>query len=194
MPKVVELETINLKKLHYSPDVNPLIEPAQIRVKRRYVDSGVKRELIDASTGEVAGAAVIRTVEEKDDSEFVKVFAAGVVASYDLARTAGRVFFAILGEYERTPMSNGFADSIYLSWFGDGLCGRDIGMSEKTFQRGLKELLAKGFLAARAPNLYWVNPSLFFKGDRALFVREYRRKRGEDARKSVEAKQERLDG
>jgi len=36
--------------------------------------------------------------------------------------------------------------------------------------------LAKGFLAPRSPNLFWVNPSLFFKGDRVMFIKEYRRK------------------
>ena len=42
-------------------------------------------------------------------------------------------------------------------------------------QTGLKELLAKGFLAPRSPNLFRVNPALFFKGDRVAVVREYRR-------------------
>jgi hypothetical protein len=50
-------------------------------------------------------------------------------------------------------------------------------MSEKTFQRGLKELLAKLFLAPKGPSAYWVNPALFFKGDRVLFVREYVRRK-----------------
>jgi hypothetical protein len=31
-------------------------------------------------------------VEERDDAEFVKVFAAGVAASYCLSKTAQRVF------------------------------------------------------------------------------------------------------
>jgi hypothetical protein len=48
-------------------------------------------------------------------------------------------------------------------------------MSDRTFHGGLKELLAKGFLAPKAPNQYWVNPALFFKGDRVAFVREYRK-------------------
>lgn len=53
---------------------------------------------------------------------------------------------------------------------------RPIDMSEKTFQRGLKELLEKSFLAPRLHNSYWINPSLFFKGDRVRFIREYVRK------------------
>ena len=109
----------------------------------------------------------------------MKVFAAGVTASYELSRTSSRVFQAILQEYEKTPMTGGFVDTVYLAWFNDGLSGRDIGMSEKTFQRGLKDLIQKGFLAPRSPSQFWVNPSLFFKGNRVMFVKEYRRKRAE---------------
>lgn len=180
-------EPVNLKRLIFSPDFNPLLESRAIEIKRRYVKTGVKRDLADAETGEVTAASVIQTVEEKDDAQFVKIFAAGVAASYELTKTGQKVFSAILTEYERTPMSQGFADSIYLAWFGDGLCGRDVGTSEKTFQRGLKELLGKNFLAPKAPNMFWVNPSLFFKGDRVLFVREYRRKR---ANSSAQERQE----
>jgi hypothetical protein len=53
-------------------------------------------------------------------------------------------------------------------------------MSEKTFQRGLKELLEKRFLWARSPTSFWTNPALFFKGDRVLFIKEYRRRKPQD--------------
>lgn len=190
------MSTVNLKRLEFSPHENPLLEPQEIHLRRRYVQTGISRDLVDPSTGEVSAAAVVKTVEEKDDAEFVKVFAAGVSALYDLNKTSARVFQAILREYEKTPMSGGFADSVYLSWFDGGLSGQAVGMSEKTFQRGLKDLLEKGFLAPRSPNLFWVNPALFFKGDRVAFVREYRRKKplGDAAeRAELEAKgQQRL--
>jgi hypothetical protein len=131
---------------------------------------------VDVETGAVEAASVIHQVEEKDDEQFVKVFAAGVAAAYELTRTSSRVFQAILQEYEKAPMSGGYVDCVYLSWFGGGLAGRDLGMSEKTFQRGLKELLAKGFISPKTPDVYWVNPALFFKGDRVMLVKEYRRK------------------
>jgi len=187
-------EKPNLRYLAFSPDVNPLMETRAIAIKRRYVDSGVRRDLMD-SDGVVQAAAVIRNIEEKDDAEFVKVFAAGVAASYDLTRTGQRVFQAVLGEYQGTPMQGGFADAVYLSWFGDGLSGKDVGMSEKTFQRGLRELLGKGFLAPKLPNVYWVNPALFFKGDRVMFIREYRRRSSRQAKAAEleEQGQQRLD-
>jgi len=168
--------SIYYKKRDYSPTANPLMEPTTVATKRRHVRAGRGRDLVDPLTGEVSAVATVHTVEEKDDAEFVKVFAAGVAASYDLTRTAQRVFQVVLDEYQRTPMSKGFADSLELFWFGAGISGRNAGMSERTFNRGLAELLDKRFLAPKTPNNYWINPALFFKGDRVAFVREYRRR------------------
>lgn len=166
-----------LNKLEYSPVVNPLMEPQELKTKRRLVKSGRSEDLVNPSTGEVHGMAAIHQVEEKDDAEFVKVFAAGVAASYELSRTAQRVFQVVLDQYQRTPMARGFADAIDLFWFGDGIEGRDVGMSEDTFKKGLRELLDKRFLYPKSPTSFWTNPALFFKGDRVMFIKEYRRKR-----------------
>lgn len=172
------VKTVNLRELEYSPAVNPLMEPQELRVKRRYVRTrGGGQELVNSSTGELVGMAVIQVVEERDDAEFVKVFADGVRAAFELTRTGYRVFQAVLGIYQNTSMKGGYAEAVELFWFGQGLNGATLDMSEKTFQRGLKELLGKGFLAPKSSSLFWVNPSLFFKGDRVAFVKEYRRRR-----------------
>ena len=168
---------LDLRKLDYSPHENPLLTPTTVEIKRRKVRSGRNQDLVDPSSGEVKAVSTIHTFEERDDQEFVKVFADGVKASYGLTRTGARVFQAVLEEYQNTPMTGGFADSIYLCYMDNGLSGRDLNMSEKTFQRGLRELLQRDFLAPRSPNLFWVNPALFFKGDRVRFVKEYVRKR-----------------
>lgn len=67
-------------------------------------------------------------------------------------------------------MRQGFAESVELAWFNNGLSGRSMDMSEKTFQRDLKELLVKQFLASGSPSTLWVNPALFFKDDRVKFI------------------------
>ena len=168
--------TLKAMRHDYSPLVNPLVEPQQITSKRRYVRSGRSDDLISSTTGEIVGVATIYQVEERDDAEFVKVFAAGVSASYELTKTAQRVFQVVLDQYQRTPMSRGYADYVNLFWFGDGIEGRDVGMSERTFQRGLKELIEKRVIASKDGTGFWTNPALFFKGDRVLFVKEYRRR------------------
>lgn len=167
-----------LKELNrqYSPDKNPLLEPTLVETKRRYVRAGRGKELVDPLTGEVSAIATIHTVEERDDAEFVKVFAAGVQAMYGLSKTGMRVFQAILDEYQHTKMTGGFSDIVYLHWFDNALNGRSLGMSERTFHTGFKELLLNRFLWPRGPSMYWINPALFFKGDRVAFIKEYRRK------------------
>lgn len=181
--------SINLRKLDYSPTVNPLVQPQQVTSRRKVVRSGRADELINPQTGEIHGLATIHEVKEVDDIEFVKVFAAGVAASYELGKTARAVFQVVLDQYQRTPMSRGFADAIELFWFGDGIDGRDVGMSQKTFQRGLKELLEKRFLAPKGASTYWTNPALFFKGDRVLFIKEFQRRRSvaESDKRELEA-------
>lgn len=169
--------SINLRNLAFSPTVNPLLEPQEIQTKRRWVKSGRSEDLVNPATGEISGVAAIHQVEEKDDAEFVKVFAAGVAATYELNKTARSVFQVVLAQYQATPMSRGYADSVELFWFGDGIEGRDVGMSEKTFQRGLKILLEKRFIAPKNRSAFWVNPGLFFKGDRVLFIKEYRKRK-----------------
>jgi hypothetical protein len=136
----------------------------------------MRSNLIDPDTGEIQAISSIHRVKQVDDAEFVKVFGEGVKAMYGLTRTGMRVFQAVLEEYQNTKMRGGYVDAIYLNWFDDGLCGRKIGFSERTFHAGLKELLINKFIAPRSANLYWVNPALFFKGDRVALIREYRRK------------------
>ena len=183
----------SLRSLEYSPHVNPLMEGQAVEVKRRFVSGGLKKDLIDPLTGEISGASVIREVADKDDAEFVKVFAAGVAAGYELTKTAQRVFQVVLDQYQRTPMSRGYADAVNLFWFGDGIEGRDVGMSEYTFKRGLRELLDKGFLYPKDSASFWTNPALFFKGDRVLFIKEYRRRKP-TAQDELEARgQQRLE-
>lgn len=175
VPRTYKSQTI-LNKLDYSPIINPLLEPQEIKLKRRYVRTTGRQDMVNAVTGELVGVASIHTVEDRDDAEFVKVFSEGVKAAFGLTRTGSRVFQAVLEIYQSTAMRGGYAEAVELFWFDGGLSGRAVDMSEITFKRGLRELLDKGFLAPRMASSFWVNPSLFFKGDRVAFVKEYRRR------------------
>ncbi len=169
------METVKTLKRQYH-EFNPLVEGVVITGKDKRIAAGMRSELIDPMTGEVQAVSSIHRVKTIDDAEFVKVFADGVKAMFGLSKTGARVFQAILNEYQNTKMSGGFADTLYLPWFNNGLNGKDVGMSVRTYNRGLKELLDNKFLAPRSPDAYWVNPALFFKGDRIAFIKEYRRK------------------
>lgn len=80
-----------------------------------------------------------------------------------------------MNELQKTPN----ADAIYLAWVGanEYFSEVNLNISRSSFQRSLKEMMEKGFLAeSTKPNLFWFNPHLFFNGDRMVFVREYRKK------------------
>ena len=167
--------SVNLRKLVYSPNENPYMQGVEIQTKYKTVRTrAARRDLMDPETGEVVGASIIHTIEERDEEHFVKVFAEGVRAAFDLTKTGARVFQAVLMEYQKAKMTGGFSDSVNLIWFDDGLNGNALDMSDRTFHNGLKELIEKGFLKPKLPNQFWVNPALFFKGDRVAFMREYR--------------------
>lgn len=166
----------SIKEFKFSPDTNPLLDGCEIKLKRKKVRSNIKSEtLINPIDGDERYVSTIHMIEDVDDAHFVKVFEAGVVAMHGLNKTASRVFHIILKEYERTPLSGGYADAVELPWINGGLLGKSVGMSEKTFKRGLLDLLTAQFIARRANDTFWVNPALFFKGSRARFIKEYRR-------------------
>lgn len=168
-------QKFNLRRLPFSPTKNPLLEGVTLRTKNKRVSAGGVQPVIDPKTGEVRNAVIVEEIEV-DETQFVKVFTAGIRAAFNLSLTGARVFQAILDAYQHQPMSGGFADSIYLHFFDGGLDGRRLDMSERTYRRGLVELLENGFLYPRGENLFWVNPTMFFRGNVASFMKVYRKR------------------
>lgn len=165
-------EEIDLRRVEKYAE-NPLVETSEIKSKQKTVRAINTGSMVDTMTGEiVAGSAVVvRTMV--DDDQFVKVFADGVKASFDLSPSGFKVFQLVLKAAQTAPFGS---DSIYL-YFMDAVQDPDMPISQQTFHRGLKELLSKRFLAAsNRPNIFWINPHLFFKGDRVAFVKEYVRR------------------
>ena len=95
-------QPLNLRRLSYSPNENPFMAGSEIKTKHKTVRTrAASRDLMDPETGEVIGASIIHTIEEKDEAQFVKIFADGVKAAFDLTKTGARVFQAVLIEYQR---------------------------------------------------------------------------------------------
>lgn len=166
---------IGLKDFKFNPSKNPFINRFELKTKNKRIPSRFSTNLIDPKNGEAKYYSTIYELKKIDDANFVKVFMSGIAAAYNLGRAAYRVFQVILQEYERAPMSGGYSETVVLAWVNGGLLGRNIGMSQKTFKRGLVELLNSGFIARRSNDTFWINPALFFKGDRVKFVNEYYR-------------------
>ena len=172
------MSQINLRKLEFFRTENPLLDVNEIPVRKTRVRSGLADKRLCNLDGEVVAVSLTHQIKEVDSENFVKVFLAGIQRMYALSKAASKVFNIILEVYEDQPIGvGGYVDSVYIHIYEDMVCDVPMNMHINTFRKGLKELIFKQFLAPKAPNMFWVNPSLFFKGDRAVMITELRRKK-----------------
>jgi hypothetical protein len=131
---------------------------------------GNRMMVVSESTGEVLAPAGFWQYEEVDKTQFVKLYVNGVKAFKELTNAGTKVFEVLYLEIQK----NIGKDKIYMSYtqLDHGITP----MSEATFNRGMKELVEKAFLAATpSVSWYWLNPDFVWNGDRLAFVKEYRK-------------------
>jgi hypothetical protein len=60
-------------------------------------------------------------------------------------------------------------------------------MSAATYDRGMRELIEKSFIAATpVQGWFWLNPDYVWNGDRLAFVKEYRKSSGKTEQQRLE--------
>lgn len=146
---------------------NPLVAPTELRFKERTVRASKGRDLVDIGTGEVVAVSTIYTRKIVDSERFAKLYLDGVAKSFELGSAARQVFASVLQVCEKDT------DRIYLNFM---MLEEELKVTyaERTFHRGMAELISKEFVAASTqPHMYWINPHLFFNGDRVRFMSEY---------------------
>jgi hypothetical protein len=154
---------------------NPSVpNPSDIsrRKKIKYGDEK-KGFVVDSGTGEViaVGGMGFYQFEEVDDTRFVKMFLSGIKQTAELSK-AGLALFEIV---YRQLQENPGVDEVKLSHYSASEQIKDL--NERTYHRGLRELLDKQFLF-RSPSdgVFFVNICYMFNGDRLAFVKGYQRK------------------
>jgi hypothetical protein len=150
---------------------NPSVPPKNelpTRSKRFHVPGGKASMIVDNSTGEIKGIGGMGFwwEEEVDSDRFVKLFLDGIKQAAGLSKTGIQVFELVYHEMRANPGS----DEIKLNQY----VARDHGISDRTYQRGVRELLEKEFLY-RSPSdgVFFVNIRFMFNGDRLAFVKSY---------------------
>lgn len=158
--------TVSTKVLKVKYENNPLLNPHEISLKERTIKVGSSRELIDTSTGEVSNINAVYQRKTVDSERFAKIYLEGVSKTFGLSKTAQKVFQVILQCCDKDT------DKLYLNFMV--VSKHDDSIAERTYHRGLLELLKAGFIAySDLPNMLWINPHLFFNGDRVRFITEY---------------------
>lgn len=153
-------------------DANPFINNLIIKTKGRKITVARGSTLIDSETGEVGGCTEIAQVVEIDEGEFVKLFTRDLSVWFDLNRSAMRVFGALLATLQTSSIGR---DLVFFDLRSKAL--ETFKISKSTFYRGLEELIEKGFIARHiSSGWFFINPAMFFNGNRARFIKEYRKK------------------
>jgi hypothetical protein len=138
------------------------------RTKRINVPGGKAAVIVDNSTGELKGIGGMGFwwEEEVDRTQFVKLFLDGIKQATGLSKAGFQVFELVYYEMRANPGR----DEIKLNQY----VAKDHGISDRTYQRGVRELLEKEFLY-RSPSdgVFFVNIRFMFNGDRLAFVKSY---------------------
>ena len=103
-----------------------------------------------------------------ESPRFVKLYGHGAKALKDFTKAGTKVFEVLYLEVQK----NIGQDRIYMSF---GLVDQSLNaMSEATYGRGMRELIAKDFIAPTAQiGWFWLNPDYLWNGDRLAFVKQY---------------------
>lgn len=152
---------------------NPFISGAavntKIGVKRINNKAGDKMLVINKGSGEVMAEGGFWHTQEVDKSQFVKLFINGVKALKELTNAGTKVF-----EVMYLQVQENISKDVINLHFVD-IDQAVTPMARATFNRGLSELIEKGFLAETlAQSRYFINPDFLWNGDRLTFVREFR--------------------
>jgi len=138
------------------------------RTRRINVPGGKGSVIVDNTSGEIKGIGGLGFwwEEEADSSRFVKLFLDGIKQAAGLSKTGIQVFELVYHEMRANPGS----DEIKLNQY----VAKDHGISDRTYQRGVRELLEKEFVY-RSPSdgVFFVNIRFMFNGDRLAFVKTY---------------------
>lgn len=142
----------------------------------------------DGETEEVGFA----TKRKVDKEEFVKIFAEGILRMFDLNPAGSDLFKSILIAYIKQKTIQTAPDKLTIS-YDIVVHDCDYKKSERTFFRGMKELIENDFLAIYSTTVYWINPKLFFKGNRVTFMNQYEIDRQEAKQQEIEFNQKTLE-
>ena len=138
------------------------------RGKRTQIGTAKRGLVVDSDSGEILGhgGAIVYEWEEVDKERFVKLYLAGLKQAAGLTRAGLSVFELVYSNLRE----NVGKDTVLLDPISSGI-------EERTYHRGLRELLDKEFLfRSTNPGLFFVNIRFMFNGDRLAFVKGYKLK------------------
>jgi hypothetical protein len=151
-------------------EINPFLDTLVVNSKSRIIAKGknADKAIINTTTGEVGDDTLfIALQKEVDKEQFVKIFQSQLKIFFDLSTKTLRVLSYLLSVAT-------FEDQIL---FRVNECMKYTGYNSKnTINQAIAELLEKGIIAkGYVAHLFYINPTIFYKGDRIVLLTEYRK-------------------
>jgi len=152
---------------------NPsVVSPDQMNTRRKPVRiaRGDRLMLVGQDTGEIVGDGHVAFIDmqEVDETQFVKLYLAGVQQQMKLTTAGLKVFELVYRQMRSTPQM----DRVEMNYYIVKKYGLDI--SDRTYQRGLREMLEHSFLyRSTGADLYFVNVDFIFNGNRITLAKSY---------------------
>jgi hypothetical protein len=158
---------------------NPFLDNTKYKTRNKRVSVQAGRQvLLDRDTGELQAPTEVMAVYQVDGEQFIKIYTSQIRSLFELGPAAFRLMEVVFAKVQHEAINK---DTIYLNskaaeeYFQKA--GRQA-MSRATYDRAVRELLEKRILAqSELPHLYFINPHIFFNGDRVRFISEYRKKK-----------------
>lgn len=151
-------------------EVNPFIDKCTIKTRSKRLTVARGGMIVDHNTGEIEGMTEIAQVVSVDEGQFIKLFTKDLAIWFDLSKSGLRVFGALLATIQEEAIMR---DSVFFDYNHPKVS--EFKITKNTFYRGIEELIEKMFIArGRTSGWYFTNPAMFFNGNRARFIKEYR--------------------
>ena len=165
--------------------MNPFVFEKELKIetKTRNLTVGRNTELVrkdekdDSEESESYFTNIIQQ-KEVDKEVFIKLFTSQIKVYFDLTKTAYKIFLIILSLYQKEIGK----DYVLLTCKKAQNIAKtlDFELSSPIFYRGIKELIEKKIIAKSVDKIvFYINPAIFFNGDRARFVTEVIKKKEE---------------
>jgi len=135
-----------------------------------------KMGLVDKTTGEVLDESVFINLRKTVDAEaFIKFYGNGLAAVFDLSKRAQEVLRYLLKSYNEEDLS-GTNDLVYFS-FNEAL-RQGYPRKRQTWRSAMNELMYQEFMvpATKGTDWFWINPTLFYRGDRLTIINQFIKK------------------
>lgn len=146
---------------------NPYLAELVIDKRDKLIGRSAKNvSILNESTGELENTAFVGFRKSVDKEEFVKIYKSHIKSIFELSVAGIRLFGYFLNA---TKISN---DMILFDV--DECLEYTKYKSKNSINLGMSELLNNNFVAkSHLKNVYYINPAIFFNGNRMVVVTEY---------------------